>query len=200
MRPVAQSDGHDPPGLVDEAVPGVAAVIDDVDVAGEDTVRQPVVPHELPDVLHHVQLGTLRRQRQQRDVVRHRDLIREVPSGLVEQQHRMAARFHHGGDLSQVQAHRRAVAERQDERRAFTLPGTDRAEDVGRCRALVLRRRGAAAAWRPAAGDLVLLANPGLIREPDFYGLGGEVLRLGDGCQRGGPVFLNASMAPSACA
>ena len=59
MCPVAHGDGHDAPGLCDEAVPVVAAVIDDVVVIAEDAVRQPVVAHELPDILHDVELGHL---------------------------------------------------------------------------------------------------------------------------------------------
>jgi hypothetical protein len=35
MRPIAQPDGHDAPGLLDEAVPVVAAVIDEVVVVAE---------------------------------------------------------------------------------------------------------------------------------------------------------------------
>ena len=35
IGPVPEADGHDEPGLVDEAVPGVAAVIDDVGVGGD---------------------------------------------------------------------------------------------------------------------------------------------------------------------
>jgi hypothetical protein len=38
MRPVAQSDGHDAPWLVDKFVPGIAAVIDNVVVGFEDAV------------------------------------------------------------------------------------------------------------------------------------------------------------------
>src|ERR671916_219480 len=112
----------------------------------------------------------------------------------------MAARFDHGGDLGEVQAHRRAVAEGQDERRALAFPGADGAEDVGRCRTLVVCRGGSAAARRPAAVDLVLLADPGLVGEPDLYGPGGEALLLSDGVQRGGGDFFNASTAPSAWA
>jgi hypothetical protein len=40
-------DGHDFPWLIDEGVPGVAAVIDDVVEGFEDAVRQLVRPHEL---------------------------------------------------------------------------------------------------------------------------------------------------------
>jgi hypothetical protein len=37
--PVTACDGHDFPGLIDEGVPGVAAVIDDVVEGFEDSVR-----------------------------------------------------------------------------------------------------------------------------------------------------------------
>ncbi len=71
---------------------------DDVVVGGEDTVGEPVVPHELPDVLHDVEFGALRRQWQQGDVRRHDERGQEVPSGLVEQQHGVASGTDNGGD------------------------------------------------------------------------------------------------------
>jgi hypothetical protein len=49
MSPLAY-DGHDFPGPVDERIPGVAAVIDDIVVGFEDAVREPVVAHILPNV------------------------------------------------------------------------------------------------------------------------------------------------------
>ena len=61
MRPLAQSDGHDPPGLVYELVPCLAAVVDEIIVRFEDTVGEPVVAHELPDVLDRVEFGAFRR-------------------------------------------------------------------------------------------------------------------------------------------
>ncbi len=57
MGPIPGSDGHDFPGLVDEGVPSIAAVVEDILVGFEDPVREPVVAHELPDVLDRVQLG-----------------------------------------------------------------------------------------------------------------------------------------------
>ena len=56
MRPVPESDGHDPPGLVCDFVPSLAAVIDDVVVVLEDAIGQVVVSHELPEVFDGVQL------------------------------------------------------------------------------------------------------------------------------------------------
>ncbi len=63
------ADGHDRPRLIDELVPGVAAVIEDFVVGFEDTVEQPVIAHELPDVFGRIELGRAWRQVKQRDVV-----------------------------------------------------------------------------------------------------------------------------------
>ena len=41
--PIAARDGHDSPRLIDERVPGVAAVIDDVVEGFENSVRQPIL-------------------------------------------------------------------------------------------------------------------------------------------------------------
>jgi hypothetical protein len=40
MSPAAQTEGHDEPRLVDELVPSIAAVVDDIRVGGEDQVRE----------------------------------------------------------------------------------------------------------------------------------------------------------------
>jgi hypothetical protein len=44
--------------LIDEFVPGEAAVIDDIVMGFEDAVGEPVVAHELPDILDRVQFRT----------------------------------------------------------------------------------------------------------------------------------------------
>jgi len=71
MRPFAQSDGHDGLRLIDELVPGVASVIEWAFGGGEDSIGEPVVVHELPDVLDRVQCRTLRRQGRDGDVAGH---------------------------------------------------------------------------------------------------------------------------------
>ena len=102
MRPFAHAEGHDLPWLVDDVVPGLAAQRDDVFVGFEDPVRQPVVAHELPDILHRVQLGRSWRQRQDGDVVGDRQLGRQVPTGLIDDQHRMGTGIDGGTDLDEV--------------------------------------------------------------------------------------------------
>ena len=69
MGPFAEPDGHDGPGLIDQLVPCVAAMVDDIVVGLEDPVRQPVVAHELPDVFDRIEFRAFRWQGQQGDVV-----------------------------------------------------------------------------------------------------------------------------------
>jgi len=94
-----------------------------------------------------------------------------------------------------VQGHARGGAAGQDETHAFPLSRTNRAEDVSRLGSLIFRRCGAGAAFGPAPGDLVLLADPGLIGEPDLERLAAD--RLPDLLQTGRDVFLKAATAAS---
>ena len=92
-----------------------------------------------------------------------------MPPGLIEKQEGMSAGVDLGGDFLQMALHGLGVAAREHEGCAGSTFGTDGAEDVGRLGALVMRRAGTAAASGPAPGDLVLLADAGLVLPPDFY-------------------------------
>jgi hypothetical protein len=92
-----------------------------------------------------------------------------VPSCLIEKEHSVRARRHFDGDFSQMQVHCLDVASGKDEGRALALFGADGAEDVCRCSALIVRRRGPCAALCPAARDFVLLADARFVGEPDLY-------------------------------
>jgi hypothetical protein len=200
MCPIAQAERHDAPGLVFEDVPGAATMIDQIAVVAEDAVGEVVVAQELPGILLRVEFGALGRQRHDGDVARHRELGREVPSGLVEQQRGMATRCDVGRNGGEMQVHRGDVAEWQDQAGRLARGGADRAEDIGGSGALIERGRRPCAAPGPAAGYLVLLADPGLVTEPDLYVGGIEIMRLGNCLQTVRPVFLNVSIAPAACA
>ena len=76
--------------------------------------------------------------------------------------------------------------------------GADRAKDVGGRGPLVLRRRRTATALGPTSGELVLLTDPGLVGEPDFYGIGADALLARDRRQAGRKTFLKPSTAPAA--
>src|SRR5437764_15450058 len=67
MCPIAQANGHDCPGLVDQLVPGIAAVLDDVVIGSEEAVREPVVVDERYALRHtHPRRRSRRRARMAR--------------------------------------------------------------------------------------------------------------------------------------
>src|SRR3954454_24778619 len=94
-----------------------------------------------------------------------------------------------------MQAHALGRAAGQDETRPLAFSWADRAEDVGGLGPLVLGGRGPRATLCPAAGDLVLLPDPGLIGEADLYRPAAGLLR--DRRQAGGEIFLKRRAASS---
>ena len=198
MCPLAHADGHDAPRLIDEIVPGEAAVVDDVVIGFEDAVREPVIAHELPDILDRVELGASRRQRQQGDVGRHDQFGRTVPSGLIKDDDSMGTGRHVEGDLFEMHAHRLAVAAGHDDACSLAFSRTDRTKDPCRGTPLITRSRGARAALGPAPGELGLLPDPGFILPPQLYGRSlGKA--LADLRQTGGEAFLKRAMSSSFC-
>ena len=174
-------------------------MVDDIFVVGEYAVGEPVVSEELPDIFLWVQLWAFGRQLHDGYVGWHHQMFCDVPSSLIEQQHRVVSWRDIARDFGQMVVHGLCVALGHDQASRGALGGTDGAEYIGRDRALIRRRTGAAAPWRPAAGELGLLAYPGLIAEPDFDLREIDSFRLGDCRQRGRKFFLKSSMAPSAC-
>ena len=65
---------------------------------------------------------------------------REMPAGLIEQQHNMRAGRHDGGYFGEMQRHPFGIAAGQDERCTLALGRTDGTIDIRRGRALVLGR------------------------------------------------------------
>jgi hypothetical protein len=194
VGPISHFDGHDAPGLIDKLVPGVAAVIDDILGGFEDPIGEPVVAHELPDVLGWVQLGRLGRQEQDGDVGGQIELVGSVPACLIHQDDGVGVGCDCLGQLGELQAHRRGVAEGQYQSRRLALGRTDRPEDVGRLGALIVWSRRPRAAKSPTPSDLILLADPGLVAEPDLYALARR-LAARDLRQAGGELFLKAASA-----
>ena len=123
-----------------------------------------------------------------------------MPSRLINQEDGVSTGRDDHGDLSEMQVHRFGVASRQDQGRALALLWADGAEDVGRGSPLVTGSAGTGAPLCPSAGDLVLLADTSLVREPDFYLVAVDCLLARDCIQARGEVFLKFSIAPAACA
>ena len=93
------------------------------------------------------------------------------------------------GDLGQMQVHRLGVAARHDEGGAFALLRTDRAENIGRGGSLVAWRARPRSTLGPTTRDLVLLADPRLVGEPDLYGPGIDALLASDLSQARGETY-----------
>ena len=102
------------------------------------------------------------------------------------------------GDLIEVKLHGFGVAERENEGSAGSMFGTHRTEQVGRLGTLIMRCSGTRALPGPAVGELVLLADPHLVLEPDLYRCTRRELGA-DFRHAVGKVFLNASMASGSC-
>jgi hypothetical protein len=62
-----------------------------------------------------------------------------MPSRLIEEDDGMFARRDAACDFLKMQIHRLGVANGQDERRGLAVLGADRAEDIGRGGALIVR-------------------------------------------------------------
>jgi hypothetical protein len=91
-----------------------------------------------------------------------------MPTGLIKQENGVFAGRDSFGDFLKVQVHRLRVAQGQNEARALAVVRTDRAKDVGRGGALIVRSRWSRPPFGPAARDLVFLADASLVAEPDF--------------------------------
>ena len=95
--------------------------------------------------------------------------------------------------------HGLGVAAGQDEGRADAALGADGAEDIGRLRALIVRRPWSASPGRPSPGDLVFLTDPRFVLPPEFY-VGATREPGADRRQLGRETFLKSSIANSFCA
>jgi len=111
------------------------------------------------DVFNRVEFGAFGRQRDDADVIGDDKLSGHVPPGLIHQHDRVGARGDGERYLGQVQRHGFGIAEWEDEPGALAVFRAYRAEDVGRFRPLVFRRRWPRPASGPPPRDLVLREN-----------------------------------------
>jgi hypothetical protein len=121
-----------------------------------------------------------------------------MPSGAVEQQHRMSARGDVARDFIEVKLHHVGVGIGKRQGRSDAPCWTDCSEQIGVVVALIGGLPWPRSAPGPLADKTVLLSNPGLVLEPYFHRR-----RLGDAFQmspqRAREVFLNPSTIRSSC-
>jgi len=174
-------------------------VVHDVVVAGEHPVREPVVAHERPHVLLRFSSEHFARNATMVMLSGTTSLADMCQPALSTSSRTCRV----GATLAESSARNSVVASmlHQGRIKPAALPSLGQmAKDVGGRRALILRGRGARSLLRPAAGDLVLLADTRLVAEPDLYVVRIDALLTRDRVQTRGEVFLKGSIAPSACA
>src|SRR5262252_2606325 len=101
-------------------------------------------------------------------------------------------------NLIEMELHGGGVAVGQDQAGAGAPCRTDGAKYIGRAGALIVCQTRPATLARPQIGELVLLAHPHLVLEPDFDGGGGVGLGA-DLRHLAGKVFLKAARVSSLC-
>lgn len=173
----------------------MATSVNDGLVAVEDAIAELVLAQELPDVFGWIELGGIRRQVQEADVVGDvQSAAGLMPACAVEHDDRMVAGPDVTADLGEVEVHGLAIRVGQDERGADVARGTDRPEQISPIVALIARGPRPAAALGPNAGQRALLTDAGFVLPPDLDRLALGMLRDA-GCDQVGKVFLCASCA-----
>src|SRR5512139_4338945 len=93
-----------------------------------------------------------------------------MPSGAVEQQHRMRALRDMAGYFLDMQLHHLGIHPRERQRRPFALGRADRAEEIGVFVALIGGLTRTRSTSRPLPNEAVLLADARFVLEPDYNG------------------------------
>src|ERR1700692_3307148 len=170
--------------------------IDDVVVVVEDGDGEFVAAQIFPDVFDRIEFGSVGWQTDKGDVFGDRERGSNVIAGAIENESGVTTCRHLAADSSEMQRHVLGVGGRHDQACCDATLRTGRAKQVGPVVALVVRRAGPRSTFGPDAGQRALLADPGLILEPDFdwlaFGAAGDLRR---DCR--GEVFLNVSRASS---
>ena len=121
-----------------------------------------------------------------------------MPSGAIEQDDRVGASCHATRDFLDMQLHAGRAGEWERQASGFAARRADRPEQPGIVVALVGRLAWPRASPGPLPDDAVLLADPGLVLEPDLDRFSLRQM-AGVGAQDAGEVFLNASMTAGSC-
>jgi hypothetical protein len=125
MRPSSEADGCDAPRLGFKFSPCIAAVGDNVFVAFEDAVREPVIAHKLPEVFDGIEFGATRGKRQEGDVVGDGECTCRMPASLIKYEDAMGIWADVCGDNFQMLCHRMAIGPWHDQASGFAVTRTD---------------------------------------------------------------------------
>ena len=134
----------------------------------QDAQAEPAVAQVLPDLLDRVELRRVRRQVDQREVDWDPQVGADVLPRPVEDEHGVGPGRHGPGQLGQEQAHGRGRDLGQHQRDARVPLRADRTEQLDGGEALLPRPARPSASLVPDVRDAALLADPGLVLEPQL--------------------------------
>jgi hypothetical protein len=159
------AERFDASGLGEEASPRGAGGIDDGVVVIEQAEREETLLEIEPQALDRIEFGAAGRQRQQRDVVGHRQVVGDVPSGLIgEHGHVLVIRDRLREPIEEL-LHRLGVGTRHHQGEGVIGAGLDGGEDVGEGEAPVAQTRQTLAAPLPDMTDTAHLTDARLVLE-----------------------------------
>lgn len=115
-------------------------MIDDILVGFEDAIGEPVISHELPNILDGVQLWRFGWQRQDGDVFGNDEIVGHVPSCLIHDEDGVGTLSDVSGDFDQMLVHGVGIAPRHHEGGGLAVFGAYRPKDIRGACALVVRR------------------------------------------------------------
>ena len=177
-----------------EGVPGLAAGLDNRFGVVEHAEGKEALAQIEPDPLDRVEFRTVGRQRHQRDVVRNGERALIVPTGAVEDHGGVDVVWPDSGEAGEEHIHDLGVDAGQHEGEVLAGGRAHGGEDVGPLVSDLTWARGALAPEPPAMTDPALVADAGLVLEPEFEPLVG--LGFGGRLQgRAEPPFLKRCCA-----
>ena len=177
-----------------EGIPGLAAGLDNGFGVVEDAEREEALSEIEPDPLDRVEFRTVGWQGRQGEVVRDLKRAAVVPAGAVEHHEGVCVVWPGGGEAGEEQVHDLGVEGGQHEGEVLAGGRAHGGEDVGPLVADLTWARGAPAPGPPAMTDPALVAEAGLVLEPELEALVG--VGFGGRLQgRAEPLFLKRSCA-----
>jgi hypothetical protein len=131
-------------------------------------MREEALTHIEPDPLDRVELGRVGRQRQQRDIVRHGEPVRDVPAGLIQDEHGVGIGLELPGEVLQEHSHAGRGCLRQGQGKGLIGAGPAGGKEVEALETLVGQPGWTHAALVPAVAGPAFLADAGLILAPEL--------------------------------
>ena len=130
MGPLPHSDRFYSLGQFHEVVPRLAYGFHDGVVVLENSVREPIGPHVLPDVLHRIKFWRPRRQQHWFDVWGHEEFARGAPCRAIHDENGVRAARDLPGNFIDMRLYGFSIDPRRCDSRAGYMRRADRSKQI----------------------------------------------------------------------